>query len=59
MSKSQMDQKGMEITKRGGRLTIKRLDNEVVMEGQLHRNLYEINCTIAPPFSHPNVAFSA
>ena len=33
MSKSRMDQKGMEITKRGGQLTIKWLDNEVVMEG--------------------------
>ena len=59
MSKSRMDWKGMEITKRGGQLTIKQLDNEVVMEGRLCGNLYEINCAIAPPFSHPNVAFSA
>ena len=59
MSESQMDQKGMEIMKWGGQLTIKQLDNEVVMEGWLCRNLYEINCAVAPPFSHPNVAFSA
>ena len=59
MSESRMDRKGMEITKRGGRLTIKQPDNEVIMEGRLQGNLYEVNCAITPPFSCPNVAFSA
>ena len=58
MSESQMDQKGMEITKWGGQLTIKQSDKEVIMEGQLRGNLYEINCAIAPPFFCPDVAFS-
>ena len=35
MSKSRMDCRGMEITKRGGRLTIKKPNGEIVMEGCL------------------------
>jgi len=43
-----MDQKGMEITKRNGRITIKKPNGETIMEGRLRGNLYEINSIIAP-----------
>lgn len=59
MSESRMDRKGMEITKRNGRLTIKKPNGEIVMEGKLINNLYEIKSVIAPPTARHEVAFSA
>ena len=37
---------------------IKKPDGEIVMEGRLHGNLYEVNSIIAPPTSHHDVAFT-
>ena len=55
-----MDKKGLEIHKAKGQLRISKANGKIVMEGQLHHNLYEINCIIAPPNSIPsNIAFAA
>jgi len=60
VSESRMDRKGLEIRKRNGRLTIKKSSGEIVMEGALRDNLYELDCVIAPPYSTPSdVAFAA
>ena len=34
-------------------------EEPVLTEGRLWGNLYEVNCAIVPPFSCPNIAFSA
>jgi hypothetical protein len=47
ISESQMDKKGLEIHKAKGQLCISKANGKIVMEGQLHHNLYEINCVIA------------
>ncbi|KAH7917367.1 hypothetical protein BV22DRAFT_984947, partial [Leucogyrophana mollusca] len=44
ISESRMDRNGMEITKRHGRLTISKPNGDIVMEGKLRHNLYEVNC---------------
>jgi len=59
MSESRMDRKGMEITKRNGRITIKKPNGETIMEGRLRGNLYKINSIIAPPSSWHDAAFAA
>ena len=49
MSESCMDCKGIEITKCNEHITITNPDGNIIMQGQLCGNLYEINSTIAPP----------
>lgn len=60
ISESQMDKKGMTITKVSGHTTISQPDGDIVMEGKLRHGLYVINCAIAPPSSLPShVTFAA
>ncbi|TFY56531.1 hypothetical protein EVJ58_g7579 [Rhodofomes roseus] len=60
ISESRMDHHGLEIRKRNGTVAILKPNGDVAMQGTLRYNLYELDCAIAPPDSHPSdVAFSA
>ena len=54
-----MDQKGLMITKSKGKVTITKLSGNIIMEGNLRKSLYELDCAIAPSATHSDVAFQA
>jgi transposase InsO family protein len=60
VSESRMDRAGLSILKERGNISIRKKNSEIVMEGSLRQNLYELNCVIAPPSAPAsNVAFTA
>jgi transposase InsO family protein len=55
-----MDRAGLSILKAKGQISIRKKSGEVIMEGTLRRNLYELNCVVAPPSAPPShIAFTA
>ena len=58
ISESHMDQKGLTIVKRKGKVTIMKPSGNVVMEGNLQNNLYELDCTIVPLTRHKFITSS-
>src|SRR6266436_2482518 len=55
-----MDQKGLEIHKRKGKVSIIKDDSEIVMQGSLQGRFYILDCILAPDSSHQSdIAFSA
>jgi hypothetical protein len=59
ISESHMDKKGLEINKFNGRVSIRKPDGKLVMQGIRRGGLFKINCYITLPSSLPSdVAFS-
>jgi hypothetical protein len=55
-----MDQKGLEIRKRKGKVSIIKDNGEMVMQGNLQGSLYILDCILAPDSSHQSdIASSA
>jgi hypothetical protein len=60
ISESKMDKRGMEIRRKNGKVTIKKLNGEIAIEGTLRHGLYELKCKLAPPsMREASVAFLA
>ncbi|GBE80639.1 Retrovirus-related Pol polyprotein from transposon TNT 1-94 [Sparassis crispa] len=60
ISESRMDQKGLSIHKQNGLVAVQNSNGKVIMEGARRRDLYELDCAIAPPSSHPSeISFAA
>ncbi|GBE87258.1 Retrovirus-related Pol polyprotein from transposon TNT 1-94 [Sparassis crispa] len=60
ISESHMDQKGLSIHKQNGLVAVQNSNGKVIMEGARRRDLYELDCAIAPPSSHPSeISFAA
>jgi hypothetical protein len=55
-----MDQKGMEICKQNGKVSIIKGDSEMVIQGSLQGGLYVLDCILTPDFTRQlDVTFSA